>query len=690
MSNYKNLDIKAKYDTDTDNLPEDFFNMVLPVTKIYNRSAGFFSSSVFVSVAKGIAELYINGGKINLLIGHILSEKDVDAMEKGLSKDSVLKDSILSNFTPNDFYSDDGLNILSWLIYENRLEIKLVISKDKPKDFLYHLKTCVLMDYDDNMISFNGSSNASISGLVTNKEVIEVDTSDTNMFRCNDRLESFEKTWNGLDSNWETIELPKAIKDELISKRKPLDENELIKKAKERNKWSKLRDYQKDAVNAWINNDYNGFFVMATGTGKTYTSAFCIREYIEKFKSNVAIVVPYIHLVRQWEETLKNVLDDVDIITCSSAAEDNKWDVRLISKLLTKNKEKNVVLISVNDSFLGDRMTPVLKYFGNNRLLVVDEAHNFYNQLENPRMCFEHRLGLSATPVFGNDEDKTKKLLDFFGGSVYELPIEKALGKFLVNYNYHPIFVESNSDEEEKFKYYTRQMQGCVNPITGGIKNQDKFTKAWLARLRVIATVSEKMNKLGDIISNINFDDHFIIYCSDGKTFEHGDETYLKKVSDKLNEIGFKPSKFTCNETAEDRRNIIKNFHEGYINSILAIRCLDEGIDIPSIKAALILASKDNYREFVQRRGRILRLCKEKGKDINSVADIYDIVVLPSNDCPGIAKIEFRRFYEYARLAKNVKNDNLIETLKSYLDGYGLTMDDIKFDNMYIEGGMEE
>ena len=113
---------------------------------------------------------------------------------------------------------------------------------------------------------------------------------------------------------------------------------------------------------------------------------------------------------------------------------------------------------------------------------------------------------------------------------------------------------------------------------------------------------------------------------------------------------------------------------------MVAIRCLDEGINIPSIKSALILSSNDNYREFVQRRGRILRQYGDK-----KMANIYDVVVLPSYGNSAFAKIEFRRYYEYCRLAKD--NDYNMNLLMNLLSKYDLTLEDIKFNNEFVYGG---
>ena len=164
-------------------------------------------------------------------------------------------------------------------------------------------------------------------------------------------------------------------------------------------------------------------------------------------------------------------------------------------------------------------------------------------------------------------------------------------------------------------------------------------------------------------------------------------ESILNLINDScLRSVGSgKASKFTASEGIDERMELIDSFNKGYIEYLVAIRCLDEGINIPSIKSALILSSNDNYREFVQRRGRILRLYTDKNNVEKKEAHIYDVIVLPSLNNKTFAEIEFRRFYEYSRLALN--KDVLLDTLEGYLAQYDLTYDDIKFKNEYVYGG---
>ena len=183
----------------------------------------------------------------------------------------------------------------------------------------------------------------------------------------------------------------------------------------------------------------------------------------------------------------------------------------------------------------------------------------------------------------------------------------------------------------------------------------------------------EKQSKIDDIINQVAEGDHFVVYCGDGKLFDEysGEELrHIQSIKRTLTAHGFKESQFTAKENMADRMELVDAFNKQEISALAAIRCLDEGINIPSIKSALILSSNDDYREFVQRRGRILRTYGNK-----KYANIYDVVVLPGHDMQGWAKIELRRFREYAHLALNW--NELQGELDSHLLIYGLCEEDI-------------
>ena len=262
--------------------------------------------------------------------------------------------------------------------------------------------------------------------------------------------------------------------------------------------------------------------------------------------------------------------------------------------------------------------------------------------------------------------------MDFFGGQVFNLPIEVALDRgFLVPYYYYPIYVHSTDEEENRFRAYSQKLASCYR--NDQLINPDLLVKSLRGRLRVISMAEEKQTSIDQIIEPFKDSDHFVVYCGDGRMFDGdtGEEIrHIQSVKKTLSDAGFRVSQFTAKENMADRMKLVEAFNKGDISALVAIRCLDEGINIPSIESALILSSNDDYREFVQRRERILRRYKDK-----KYANIYDVIVLPSYDMTTWGSIEFRRYYEYARLAIN--SEELLDNLQSELSAYGLSLDDI-------------
>ena len=278
-------------------------------------------------------------------------------------------------------------------------------------------------------------------------------------------------------------------------------------------------------------------------------------------------------------------------------------------------------------------------------------------------------LGLSATPFSGKNTAKGEELMAFFGGQVFNLPIEKALDRgFLVPYNYYPIFVSATEDEEDRFAKKSAQIASCFR--NGVCIDPESLALHLRARLRIISMAQEKVDKLVEILGNVKERNHFIVYCGDGRLHDSGDDEirHIEFVKQTLASQGLKSSQFTASENITQRMDLVEAFNEGAIDALAAIRCLDEGINIPSITGALILSSNDDYREFVQRRGRILRTYKDK-----KYANIYDVLVLPSYSAPKMAEIELRRYYEYARLAMN--KDEMLAKLDDIAAEYGLELE---------------
>jgi len=678
---FKDLDIKRSYiSCGDDNISEAFLNPALKHTKTYKRSVGFFSSSVFQPIFDGIISLYRNQGKIMLIASPQLSADDIEAINIGYeSREKIIEDAASRDFmTSIEQLDDKYLQVLATLISDNILDIKIALTNTMG---IYHDKLGILEDFNGNSIAFYGSSNSSANGYVNNYEKIRIAVSwkPDDLESIKDEQDEFNSLWNGTNPYVNVFDYKKCASANLLK----VIENRNNNCEKSKKEPIQLRDYQLEAIEKWVANDYKGFYVMATGTGKTWTAIYSAIELLKTHSAMIVICAPYKHLIKQWAEDVEKVFPEVTPILVSS--ENPNWEKHITDKIIGNQYgiKKQVIIISTIASFKMERFKTVLSKSKEDKLLIVDEAHRFTTLTPEIKETFQFMLGLSATPYSGSSASKGKELMKYFGGQVFNLPIEEALDKgFLVPYNYHPIFVYATRDEEDKFQYHTQKILSCFDKA-GRLINPDLLIKSLRNRLRVISMSAEKIRRMEEIVCHVSDNDHFVVYCGDGRLFDNntGEEIrHIQSVKRTLTKLGYKSSQFTAQENMKDRMELVDLFNNGQISALAAIRCLDEGINIPSIKSALILSSNDDYREFVQRRGRILRKYNDK-----EYADIYDVIVLPSFDLTAWAKIEFRRFLEYAHLAKNW--DELENTLNSYLDDFGISIDEI---NVYDYDDMEE
>lgn len=673
----RDLDIKISYVSCSD---EGIANaLVVPALKCaksYKRSVGYFSSGVFELIADGITSFVRRGGKIELVASPKLSEDDIHAIELGYAEKEKIANGAFSQDFINEVekLNDDKLEMLAELVAKGILEIQIAIPHSLGD---YHDKLGILEDDDGNIVAFYGSSNSSKHGYRDNYDKIRVAKSwvEGQADYVEDEIEEFKKLWGGTNEYLDVYSVQETAKKNLFE---VIEHRSSSRNAK---KTIKLRDYQKEAIKKWKENDYHGFYVMATGTGKTWTAIYSAKELLKEHNATIVICAPYKHLVKQWEEDVRDTFTDANIVLVSS--DFPNWEHQLNDCIIKKKYKSNTQLIVITtiSSFNLDRFANTISKDPTDKLLIVDEAHRFTKRTDELKNSYIYLLGLSATPYSGKSADSGRALMNWFGGEVYNLPIEKAINvlKCLVPYNYHPIYVHSNIDEEEKFNACSRMIASCFK--NGVCIDPDGLCKILRSRLRVISMVQSKLDSLRDILGSVKDKDHLVVYCGDGRLLSEGNEIrYIRRVKQVLNELGHKSSQFTASENIVERMQLVDSFNKGTVTSLAAIRCLDEGINIPSIKSAVILSSNDDYREFVQRRGRILRTYDNKES-----ADIYDVVVLPSKDMKEWAKIEFRRFLEYAKLALN--SEELTTDLQGYLTYYDLDIDDI---NVYEYENVEE
>ncbi|WP_413172678.1 DNA phosphorothioation system restriction enzyme [Anabaena azotica] len=428
-----------------------------------------------------------------------------------------------------------------------------------------------------------------------------------------------------------------------------------------------LRGYQRQAITSWFANNGRGTLKMATGSGKTITSLAIACELYHQISLQVLLVVcPYRHLVSQWARECEK-FNLQPILAFENL---RNWQSQLSTQIynLRSNSQSFVTVITTNSTLISDGFQSQLKYFPPKTLIIGDEAHNLgAPKLEEslPRNV-GLRLALSATPERYFDDGGTQSLFDYFGVVLQpEFNLQDAIAQgALVHYLYYPILVELTEAESLAYLKLTKKIGRSLqyrereNGDVGDFEDNEDIKSLLMQRARLIGTAENKLTALRELMATRRDTTHTLFYCSDGspETGHHSSLRQLKAVAKILGvDLGYKISTYTTHTSLQEREKLRCQFESGELQGLVAIRCLDEGVDIPAIQTAVILSSSGNPRQFIQRRGRVLR--PHPGKER---ATIFDMIVLPPDlDRETIEvernllKRELRRFVEFADLADN-------------------------------------
>lgn len=703
----KELVLNTEYRSSIALTSRDFYAPVLKVASKYDRAVGFFSSSSLVHIAEGLLPFVNNGGTIRLVASPILNQEDVEAIKHGYEKrESVISGAIMRElYEPKNFRDSERLNLLANLIADGRLDIKIALVENNKNYGIYHEKMGIFFDDEGNKIAFSGSNNETYTGMDINYEAFDVFCSwenEVDAKRADAKADAFEKIWNGLDPKVSTYVLPE-VKESILEKYmrakvdyqlfdekdfEPTDDFLVVEKENGDDSAYgakvpedvNLHPYQEDAIDAWQKKGFHGIFDMATGTGKTYTGLGAIARLSEFLEDKLAvfIVCPYQHLVEQWKEDI--IRFGMNPIVGYGATPVKQWKTKLSDAVrnqkLKVRKREFFCFVTTNATFAGDFVQEQIRKIKGNALLVVDEAHNFGADYLRCLLSekFGYRLALSATLDRHGDPEGTQALYDYFGDKCIEYTLDRAIEEDkLTKYKYYPVIVSLSEDERATYSEYSHQIAKClIKGKNGKFKLSEKGKKIALRRARLVAGAINKIEALEEVITPYKEDKHILVYCGATKVLDPDKETtevdddvlrQIDIVTDLLgNKMKMKVSQFTSNESVEERAILKKEFAAGdTLQALIAIKCLDEGVNIPSIKTAFILASTTNPKEYIQRRGRVLRLAD--GKDY---AEIYDFITLPRplDEVSSLTEEEMKRELtlvknelcraeEFARIAMN-------------------------------------
>jgi len=736
-----------KYSSDSEHIPLEFYNNTFSIAKKIDLFLGYFSSNAIKVLSSSIAEFVINGGEMRIITNHVFSLKDKENLiDKSTISDEDKIIDIFQDLEKLEFelrdYGQHFFDCLKYLQKQNRLIIQPV--KFNNVD-LAHCKKMILFDGVD-YISTDGSINFTLSALTKNSESFEVNVPWVNEVfkeRVDSEKKKFEQVLKGEHPDYnhissENIEVvinnigndknkQDLLEDSLRNDNSNFGEKvkKIIKKKKERfNKKLKLisnvpkfpydepRGYQKEAYLAWVKNNYKGIFAMATGTGKTLTSLNCIVEEFKKSKEySVIITVPTRTLVDQWEQEAEK-FNLSNIIT---SAKNKNWDQDLSRILFNKEygigENNNYVFITTYATFNKPKCQKLIKKIkSENTTLIADEAHNLgaATSLKNLPLGIKRRIGLSATPERIYDDEGSVKLYEFFNSFpplyTYKFSMRQAIDEgFLTPYYYYPYFVNLDHDELEQYLEISRKLLKFFDFANG--KFRDSATQLLIERKRIVHKARNKKTCLKEIFHEVELKNESLkytfVYVPEGydrdnsenstSIIEEEDVRIINEYSRIINSFGYKTYQF-LGET-KNRDKILNQFKNGELEILTAMKALDEGVDIPITKNAIFCASTGNPRQFIQRRGRVLR--KFEGKEY---ANIYDMVVVPSIDLMieedselkdmevRIFKGELKRVANFLYSSENMMeiiNNKIREVAEQYnLDIFELVNENIENDKL--------
>ena len=655
--------LKYEYRSDGSDLVKDFYTPCLRNATQYWRAVGYFTSNGLALNAEGLTAFIQHGGRMRLVTGRQLMEDDIKAIRSGYDA----RDQIPTGPPETSFQevSQDRLTLLTWLVAHKHLDVKIAYPSDTDmsnSNAMYHEKTGVFLDNTENAVAFAGSQNETVGGLLSNFESFDVHWSWDAKQRVQQKVDNFTRLWDNKTDKLEVVDFPIAVERELLlyqhvyptepDQPSPDAPKVIESTASYLPKDLVLRTYQSEAIEAWFENGCRGMWEMATGTGKTITALSALARLRDERKHLfVLIACPYQHLVDQWYENVLRFGFEPILAYKNS----RKWVDQASNALGLHNwrVSKAACVITTHTTFISNNMQALLSNMKSSTVLVADEVHHLGAKRSQQKLsdAFDYRLGLSATPNRWFDDAGTEVLKTYFGETIYEFPLAKAVQEgYLCPYYYHPHLVELTDEEFEEYEHLTDKISKIYHKVDPDEPN-DALEQLLIKRATLLNRAENKLARLAELLADkIDSIHHTLFYCAPGR---------ITPVIELLTHLGLRIAKFTAEESTDERRELLEMFASGHLQALVAMKCLDEGVDVPSTQTAYILASSSNPKEFIQRRGRILR--QSSGKKHAEIHDLIAVPPLEYRQYPSatfdterkIVERELKRFSEFAGTALN-------------------------------------
>lgn len=723
---------RRRYESPPDDLIESFYVPAFARSVQYDRAVGFFSSALLASIAPSVDDFVLRGGQMRLITSPAnLSDADLLAMGKGEDiRDRLRADmaAAASVAVPSALLRD-RLSLLTWMIATGRLDVRIALRELPDSYALFHEKIGVFLDADGNWMTFTGSPNETSAAARRHSESFPLHWSwsgpDVRAY-AEDERRRFDDLWSESVAGVVTWSANEWIKDPMRSAfgmREPSDQilvpkgpapmetdlsqlqlnalsllpalpNDLV-----------LRDYQRDAINSWLTTEPNGrgVFAMATGVGKTITALASATQLVGLVaKTNrpllVVVVVPLLDLVEQWKKDAE-WFGWRPAVCHGAMSKDERDHLKAVLSSARASAGRRAEMVIVTAGSLTPRATasgPDPDHFLQRQLqrhrgfmlVIGDEMHSLGTpaRLQALPQHATFRLGLSATPKRHGDEEGTSELLQYFGDPVVSINIKDAIYKYgaLVEYDYLPHRIDLTADEVAEYRALSARIAGAY--AKGDEEAAERFIRL---RTRLTQHASGKLGELRSLMaSRLSSMSHQIIYVAEGKNPDT-EVKQLREVEIILrDEFGMKVAPY-YGETGSAEREVLQGrLATGEIDALIAMKCLDEGVDIPAARIGVMMASTQNPRQFVQRRGRLLRQDPASGK---THAEIHDFIVLPAPELAGVSDSEktlvAAELSRAVELADAARNSEVRYTLIEWAFEYGLDPDAYSW--MRLEEGDE-
>jgi len=665
------IHILEEYRTGEQDLVESFYKPCLDEANYYDRAVGYFRSTVFLLVGSSLVEFAKRGGTMRLVCSPVLTNEDYEAISSGYqSRDITLGVALVRDL---DFlYGDELLRTnteaLATLISVGVISLKIAF---RPEGHgIYHEKMGVFKDRSGNIVSFKGSVNESWNGWHDrgNYESFDVYCSwdgEKETVRAKNSAKYFERLWNGELNAVDVVDFPEIAKNKIqtIAKER-VDDIDItalykVKNAEEDPQQSftkrKPLPHQLAAIEAWVAQERRGVFEHATGSGKTFTALTVLKDHLGD--DGVALVlVPDRLLHKQWSEEIKEELPNTTILKAGDGH--NRWRKNKRLRQFTqpgKGLGARIVLVTMATARLVEFREGL--WGGDHLMVVADEVHEIGSRENSKALTIESgpRLGLSATPRRYGDPNGTEQIFNYFG-PVVEPPftlIDAIQQKRLVEYEYHPEPIRLTAEESDAWEVATREISQeyarSKRDDNGMPIMSPRIQNMLIQRSRIAKKASAKVPyAVKTLVDNYVEGQSWLVYCED--------QHQLGDVMDALRSRGHEPCEYHTNMKGDAAASL--DWFKRFGGIMLSIRCLDQGVDIPKISHAVILASSQNPRQFIQRRGRVLRVCPGKYHAV-----IYDAVVVPIclDQEPGqmsLLKSELQRSIQFSEMAMNRSGAN--------------------------------